>query len=227
MRRTTAIALVCLAAIFAQAELIDRVVATVNGRPVLESDVDETVRYEALVEGKPLDRINGSDVQSTIDRLIDQELLRQQMGTMAPELSRQDIEAKVDEIRKQHSASAEQWQQRLTAYGINEQIFATRLENQLRTMAFLENRLRPSIVIDRPAVETYYRDTFLPQLRKAGATQDPPLTDVQPQIREILTQQRIDEMLVTWLHNLRQQSALRIIQTEPQARAATASETAK
>jgi uncharacterized protein HemY len=66
-------------------------------------------------------------------------------------------------------------------------------------------------VIDRSAVEAYYRDTLLPQLHKSGVTKDPPLTDVQRQIREILTQQRMDQMLSTWLQNLRGQSRVHIM----------------
>src|SRR5690242_21656333 len=199
MRRLALIFALCVAALPLRAEIIDRVVATVNGRPILLSDVDETARYEAFIEGKPVANITQADVRGALDRLIDQELLRQQMGDLAPKLTDQELQAKTEELRKQHATSTEQWRQQLAAYGLNETAFTLRLENQLRTLAFLDRRLRPSVLVERTAVENYYRDTLLPQLHKSGVTKDPPLNDVQRDIREILTQQTMDQMLTTWL----------------------------
>lgn len=216
MKRVAFIFACCLLALAARAEIIDRVVATVNGRPILQSDVDETARYEAFIEGKPLASITPTDVRGALDRLIDQELLRQQMGEMAPKLTDDEIRSRTQELQKQHATSPEQWRQRLATYGLDENTFSARLENQLRTLGFLDQRLRPSVLIDRAAVETYYRDTLLPQLHKSGVSNDPAMNDVQRDIREILTQQSMDHMLTTWLQNLRQQSRVHILLDTPQ-----------
>ena len=82
MTRIAIIMLVCLIALQLRAEVIDRVVATVNGHPILQSDVDETVRFDALLDDKPVSGISGADVEATLQHLTDQELLRQQMGEM-------------------------------------------------------------------------------------------------------------------------------------------------
>ena len=211
IRSTFIIAMACLATLQVRAEVIDRVVATVNGHPILQSDVDETVRYEALLQDKPLSAISSAQSEATLQRLVDQELIRQQMGEMPVDVDSEAMQSKIADIRAQHGATPQQWQEHLKAYGLTEQEFTQRLENQLRTMTFVDHRLRPSIVIDRSAVETYYRNTFLPELHKRGTQQDPPLADVQSQIREVLTQQRIDETLTVWLRNLRQQSRVRIL----------------
>jgi SurA N-terminal domain len=211
MTRIAIIMLVCLIALQLRAEVIDRVVATVNGHPILQSDVDETVRFDALLDDKPVSGISGADVEATLQHLTDQELLRQQMGEMPVELDKNALQAKLTEIREQHAKTPEQWRERLKAYGLTDEEFTRRLQNQLETMAYIDHRLRPSIVIDRAAVEKYYRDTFLPELHKRGVTQDPPFADVQQQIREVLTQQRINETLTAWLRNLRQQSHVRIL----------------
>src|SRR6266481_5365557 len=60
------------------AEIVDRIVATVNGHVILQSDWDDAVRFEAFVEGRPLDRQSDQDRSRALDRLIDQELLREQ-----------------------------------------------------------------------------------------------------------------------------------------------------
>jgi hypothetical protein len=54
-------------------------------------------------------------------------------------------------------------------------------------------------------VDVYYRNQLLPDLQKNGGPAVT-LTEVAARIRELLTQQRMDEMLDVWLHNLRQQA---------------------
>ena len=45
------------------ADVIDRVVATVNGHVILQSDWDDAVRFEAFVDGRPLDQITAANVK--------------------------------------------------------------------------------------------------------------------------------------------------------------------
>ena len=42
----------------------------------------------------------------------------------------------------------------------------------------------------------------MPQLRQSGA-QDVPLADVTLQIKELLTEQKVNQLLTAWLQNLR------------------------
>src|SRR5437016_10305658 len=68
------------------AEVIDRIVATVNGHVILQSDWDDAVRLEALAEGRALNQITDQDRSRALDRLIDQELVREQgQGAEAPQ----------------------------------------------------------------------------------------------------------------------------------------------
>ena len=57
-------------------QIIDRIVATVNGHIILQSDWDDAVRCEALMNGHALPQITPKDRKDVLDRLIDQELLR-------------------------------------------------------------------------------------------------------------------------------------------------------
>lgn len=207
-----AIAIVCcLAALALRGEVVDRVVATVNGHPILQSDVDESARYEAFVEQKPLDKVASADLHKTLDRLIDRELLRQQAGEIPSDVSSETVQQKIAELQKQRGMTPAQWRDQLVSYGLSEAEFTARLTNQLRTLALVDRRLRPSIVIERPAVEAYYRNVLLPKLHQQGVTKDPPYNDVQHSIREILTQQQIDETLLSTLRILRQQATIHIL----------------
>jgi hypothetical protein len=61
------------------------------------------------------------------------------------------------------------------------------------------------VQIDSKSIEAYYRDKFVPQLKQSGSG-DVPLSDVSGQIREILTQERVSELMVSWLQSLRSES---------------------
>ena len=74
-------------------------------------------------------------------------------------------------------------------------------------MNFVEVRLRPNIHVQGDEVEAYYQNQLLPDLQKSGG-KVVALDEVEPRIRELLTQQRMDELLDAWLHNLRQQAEI-------------------
>jgi hypothetical protein len=63
-------------------------------------------------------------------------------------------------------------------------------------------------VIDSKSIESYYNQELLPQLRQSGA-EKVRLADVTPKIRELLTQQKMNELLVAWLQDLRSGSRIR------------------
>ncbi|MFL6302783.1 MAG: SurA N-terminal domain-containing protein [Candidatus Sulfotelmatobacter sp.] len=189
-------------------EVIDRIVATVNGRIILQSDWDEALSYEALLSGRALSFFTDEDRRAVLDRLIDQELLAEQMRSASfKHASEEDAAAEIAEARKLHpeAATAEGWQALLARYGVTEKALTDHVEQQIDLMRLVDAHLRPAVQIDSKSIEAYYRDKFVPQLRQNGAG-DVPLADVSGQIREILTQEKVGELMVSWLQSLRAES---------------------
>ena len=85
----------------AQAEVLDRVVAVVNNRAILASDVDEQMRLAVLEPG-----LTGASVLTpglALEQLISRALIQQQIrqeDAQAAEPSQAEVEARVTEIRK-------------------------------------------------------------------------------------------------------------------------------
>lgn len=69
-------------------------------------------------------------------------------------------------------------------------------------MGLVEERLRASVTIDSGSIARYYSQELLPQFHQSH-TQDVPLSEVAPQIKELLTEQKVSELLTAWLQNLR------------------------
>jgi peptidyl-prolyl cis-trans isomerase SurA len=200
--------LVCPAS---NAEVIDRIVATVNGHIILQSDWDDALRYEALSSGRPLDRLTTDDRKTALDHLIDQELLHEQTRDPdSPHASPEDVASRLAEIRKQYpNAETEaRWQALLESYGLSEDEVKKRIASQLDLLNLVDSRLRPTVNIDNKSIESYYQQELLPQLHQTGG-QSVPLAEVSGKIKEILTQKKITQLLTTWLQNLRAGSQIR------------------
>jgi hypothetical protein len=189
----------------ASAEVIDRIIATVNGHVILQSDWDEALCYEALLSNRSLARFTDDDRRAVLDRLIDQELLREQMKSADFRHATDDeVSARVADARKQspQAASSEAWQALLTQYHLTEKSLFEHVRQQIDVMRLVDARLRPAVQIDSKSIEAYYRDQFVPRLKQSGANQVP-LAEVSSKIRELLTEQKVSEMLVSWLQTLR------------------------
>jgi peptidyl-prolyl cis-trans isomerase SurA len=222
---TTAFALtllllvVLLAPSHATAEMIDRIIATVNGRVILQSDWDEALCYEALLTNRTLAQFTDDDRRAILDRLIDQELLREQMKSADfVHATDTEVAARVADARKQYqqAASTEAWQAILAQYHLTEKDLFAHVRQQIDVMRLVDARLRPAVEIDSKSIEAYYRDQFVPKLRRSGAS-EVPLAEVSVRIRELLTQEKVSELLVSWLQTLRSEGQVHIPGVAPSA----------
>jgi len=196
-------------------EVIDRIVATVNGHIILLSDWVDAQRYAAFADGRPPDQ--APDPKAILDELIDQELLRQQMrASDFPHVPEDEVEKRIAEIRKLYpEAESEQgWKSALARYGLSAQELHRRVALQLDVMRLVDARLRPNVNIDSKSIEAYYNQELLPELRQSGAPAVP-LADASSRIKEVLTQRKVNELLVAWLHNLRSGSEIHTETTAP------------
>jgi hypothetical protein len=191
-------------------DVLDRIVATVNNHIILQSEWQDAVRYDAFVAGRALNQVQAADCKAALDHLIDQELLREQMRSSGfPHASGEEVEKSLQEIRKRYAADAEAgWDAALKRYGLTEQELKKRVALQVDLLGLVDSRLRPNVVIDSKSIESYYNQELIPQLRQSGA-QQVPLAEVTPKIRELLTQQKMNQMLVAWLQDLRSGSQIR------------------
>lgn len=207
--------LVCVAlATSARAgEIVDRIVANVNGHILLQSDWEEELAFEAFVDGRTPDSYTAGERKAALDRLIDQELLREQVKPSegAPD---ELVKAKLAEIRKLHPDAVTDagWQEALKRYRLTQSVVEKRLGVDLQIMRLVEDRLRPSIQIDTHAVESYYHDQLLPELQKVGS-KEVALPEVFGKIKDLLAEQRLTQLVSTWLVSLRSEGHIQTRET--------------
>ena len=115
-------------------EVLDRTVATVNGHVILQSDWDDELRYECFMSGRKLSDATSAERKPALDRLIDQEILREQMhvtdvGPAGPEQIEKQMELlKSDELREHEGQS---WEAALAQYQLTEKVVESHVAAEL------------------------------------------------------------------------------------------------
>src|SRR6202140_4723582 len=115
-------------------QVIDRIVATVNGHIILQSDWDGALAYEALLNDRALSQFSDDDRRAVLDRLIDQELLAEQRkSTSFEHASEAQAEARVAEARKLYpeAATDEGWQSVLGRFSLSEKDLVAHVQQQI------------------------------------------------------------------------------------------------
>jgi hypothetical protein len=219
MRLRLQFAVLLVLAGLTQAQVVDRIVAVVNKHVILESELDQAARVEFLLQGKPLGdgTLSRKDALAVLDRLVDQALLDQQILNQAVlDPTPAELAAQIKQLRTQvpGAATDEGWKSVLTAYGLTEQDIADQLTSQSRILRFVDLRFRGLVRVEKDAIDAYYQDKLLPELRKRGAA-EPKLSDVSSRIENVLVEQRIDELLAGWLQTLRSQAHIERMLAEP------------
>ena len=184
-------------------QVIDRVVTNVNGHVVLQSDWEQEVAFEAFANARDPDSFTSAERNAALNRLIDRELLREQLRPSQPAPLEQ-VAARVAEVRKLHPdcTTDDGWRAKLQRYGLTQSALEKRFAEQIQLMRLVEDRLRPSIQIDQQAVETYYHDQLVPDMKRAGSVAAP-LTEVFGRIKDLLAERKMNELLSGWLASLR------------------------
>lgn len=196
----------------AAGEVIDRIVAKVNGHIILQSDWDDALRYEALLSARTVTDFNSEERRAVLDRLIDQELLGEQMNSaLFKHATEEEAAKKVAETRQLYpeASTDDGWNAVLGKFGLTERALLSHVRQEIDLMRLVDAHLRPTVQIDSKSIEAYYRDKFIPQLKQTGAG-DVPLDEVSAKIRELLTEEKVSELMVSWLHSLRSESKVSV-----------------
>ncbi len=202
-------------------DVVDQLVAIVNNDIILESDVDEEMRFSRLY---PYQVTSGDTARDqAITRLIDRDLVLQQERGVQPEIPNPAVEQDEADLRRDLPACAAAdcasdpgWQKFLASGGFTESELRDRLRQRAEVLRFIEQRFRSGIQVSDRQVQDFYTGTMLPQYRKEQAT-PPALNVLAPRIEELLLQQQVSKLLDQWLKTLREAGSVRIFKAGEEA----------
>jgi hypothetical protein len=199
------------------AVVLDRVVAVVNNHAILESDVDDEMRLTVLDPARTGLAVLTPKV--ALEQLISRALIQQQVrqeDEQAAEPSQAEIDARLAETRKElpacvrlNCASDAGWKAFLDAHGLTLERVESYMRYRLEILRFIEQRFRQGIRIAPEEIETYYRQTLVPQYAAGEAI--PSLDKVSPRIEEILLERQVNVLFDDWLNSLRKQGDVEVL----------------
>jgi len=206
--------------------VLDKVVAVVNKSVILASDLDDEIRLSVLDASQI-----GQGVptrERALEQLISRTLVEQQINeeaAVATQPTAEEVSARVDDLRRELPACVHSqcdtdagWSAFLNTHGLTEQRVEAYLRYRLEILQFIENRFRQGIRISQEEIDSYYKQTLMPQFAAGEAV--PPLNRVAPRIEEILLEQKVNALFDQWLDDLRQQGDVQIL--DPALESATA-----
>jgi len=195
---------------------LDRVVAIVNDDLILDSDVNEELRLQAF------DPYHTSSEKLSharaIERLINRDLILQQLKLQPEEaVSDAEVNKQIDELRKDipacsryHCETKAGWDRFLTDNGFTEASFFARWKERMNVLSFIEDRFQLGVNITPQEIQIYYDKTLVPEYERQHAPA-PKLSAISSQIREVLLQQQITNLLGDWLKSLRAQGSVVVL----------------
>ena len=209
--------------------VLDRVVAVVNNQAILASDLDEEIRLSVLDPGQV--GLGVLTRKRALEQLIGRALIQQQIreeDERAAVPTQAEVDARLTEIRKEvpacireDCASEAGWKAFMAAHGLTPERVESYLRYRVQILRFIELRFRQGIQISPQEVESYYRETLLPQYAPGVAVPD--LDKVAPRMQEILLQRQVNILFDDWLKNLRKQGEVEVLDpaletSEPQGK---------
>jgi hypothetical protein len=198
--RVTAAALTCVTLFAAAApgrgdDLLDRVLATVEGRVITLSDVRTAVQFGLVATDSPADVMAAS-----LDRLINRLVILSEVERYAPpEPDPAAIREAVAAIRARF-VSEEAADAALQVAGLDKAALTQWARNDLRIAQYLRERFAGTAEPSEEDIEGYIR-RHEADLRRTGRALDDP--EVQRMARERVAAERQEAMVAEWVQGLR------------------------
>jgi hypothetical protein len=194
---------VALAAAPLRAEVIDRILAVVNGSIVTLSDVRGAMRL-GLVEAPP----TGPALQGVRERLIERRLTLMEVERYAPpEPPAEKIDARVAATRARFAAAAE-FEGAMAESGLMLDELRRHHRDDLRIDAYLQQRFGAALQPTDEDLTTHYR-AHEAAFTRGGELR--PFDEVRDEVRAALIAERREALIRDWIAGLRRRADIIVL----------------
>ena len=198
-------------------QVVDKMVATVNAGTQADCKsclitYSDLLWQLALQPDTPLDNPTSATLNSALRLVEDQRLILQEaekLPAIAPKPD--EIEAARNYYVKKFSSRTE-FEDRMKRVGLTSERFEEIVEQRVRTEKYLDFRFRNFIVITRKEIEDYYRDDFVPDIRRRFPERIvPTLEEARAGIEQTLTEGKIETAIDNFLDNARDHAEIVVL----------------
>ncbi len=150
--------------LFSSAEVIDRIVAEVNGDIITLSELNEHGKpfYQNIMANAPANIVE-DEIQKArteiLDRLIEEKLIEQESEKFGISILESEVDTAIASIIADNKISAEQFSQELQRMGTDEKSYRANIKNQILKSRMINIEVRSKLVITNERIQEYY-DTY-------------------------------------------------------------------
>ena len=190
-RLLSGIGVLCLFAAAAHGEILDRIVAVVEGHIITLSDV----RQERQIRMQLREQIP-ADEPALAREMVDNYLIDRQSADFAGlDVSQEEVE---EELRI------------FVPQGTPSQAMRDAVTLRIRIAKFFDLRFRQFIRPTDEEIKNYYDNVFVPEAKSRGTNPVPPLTEVVDAIRNNLIQEQRNREIDMWLAGIHKRSNIEV-----------------
>jgi len=166
----------------AQGNVVERILAVVDGRPLLLSEV------------RVLERLRGLDEKAAVDALIDERLMFREAARLPQAVvSAEEEERAYGELAARVPAGA----------GATEEDLRRLARRQTAILKYIEFRFRPQVRVEDEEVRAAHDE------ERAARPETPPFEAVAEQLRARLESEELDQRIEEWVKELRAGAEIR------------------
>lgn len=184
-------------------EVIDRIMAVVNGEVITKSDL-EIVETLGLYKSERVSEDSTSS--SVLNRLIDQKLVLQ--------LTSESVKVDVSEIKalRQLILSEDSFKatDMLSRFGLGFEDLDIYLREKILYEKVIAQKFGQAVSVSLEDIQDYYRGTYVPQQMSQGLPVEP-LTERLGEIEEAIRKRKTEVRFREWVENLRQKADILVI----------------
>jgi hypothetical protein len=182
--------------------IIDRIAVIVGRSVVKDSDIERNLRVTDFLNNEPIDLGNESRKKAA-KRLIDHVFMRREIRIGDyPAATIEEAGQQLDALKKSRFKTNTAYLEALGRYGLTDVDLRLEFQWQLTVLRFIDARFKPAVLITDDAIERYYREHQAALARKHPGQAS--LQDLQEEIRDILTGERVNQLFFSWLDEQRQ-----------------------
>ena len=174
-----------------QGEVIDRIIAVVEGHVITLSDLRQERAIRAQVGEKPIDK--DSEVAK---ELVDRYIIERQIADYPNiDVTDAEVNAELDKLKAPPS-----------------DVLRDAVRRRIRMQKFLDVKFRQLIRPTDDEIRKYYEEVFVPEARSRGLQSIPPLSDPEmtAAIRENVIEESVNHELDVWLEAMRRRSNIEV-----------------
>nr|MBF0221398.1 peptidylprolyl isomerase [Desulfobulbaceae bacterium] len=155
------------------AEIVDRIVATVDQNIITLSELNEEghAYFQAIMQNVPTQQLE-SEMQKArkevLDQLIERLLIQQQADKFDMKISEEDIDITIDSILMENNISIADFRHDLQTRGTSEDVYRQKVRSNMLRSRLINFLIRSKIVISEEKIQNYYNKYYANKLSASG-----------------------------------------------------------